>query len=72
MNLIELVIIIVAFTLSIELGQHFSRYGWWTMIPAYCFGLVIAVVAVSSVVAEVRRHISLRREASSSKQENEV
>ena len=62
MTLIELLVFVLAFTLSIILGRHFARYGWWVMLPAVCFGLVILAMLLIPPVVYVRQQFSSWRQ----------
>ncbi len=62
MNLIEALVLMLAFAISVVLGSHFSRYGWWVMLPAAVFGLVIlAVFLVPPAVYVKRRFVEWRQ-----------
>jgi membrane protein YdbS with pleckstrin-like domain len=60
MNVIELIIVVLAFALSIALGTHFVSYGWWVMLPAVFFGLIVLAVLLIPPVIYLRRQFSER------------
>jgi hypothetical protein len=55
MNLIEALVFVLAFALSVVLGAHFLRYGWWVMLPAVFFGLIILAALLTPPAVYVRR-----------------